>query len=315
MKNFLLNGFHLFYTILFRRNKFKLRISQKNHEFVIWDRPGKWCDKEEIDKISSDLFTIAQLAQEGKGLPEYGVFSSEKSNFSDRNITIIYDRVKKDPVAFSAQLYLKSSANSKKVEVMHTGLSYIIPDQRGKGLLRLLFIYPMVILLIKSGLRPIWVSSLSQVPSVIGVVAESFDKVFPDPWMKNEQSYEQNEIAFQIVNSSKDELAIGGDIVYNRNMQIIENSYSLASTTNLKKDYEETKKHRDVLVNEFCKEHLNYSRGDDFLQIGQWTVDGLFRFLKKNVSNTFIVQHLFTAFVVVMKFTIVPIIRLIIPKT
>ena len=38
-----------------------------------------------------------------------------------------------------------------------------------------------VLLLVRGGLRPIWVSNVTQVPAVVGMVAESFGQVFPAP--------------------------------------------------------------------------------------------------------------------------------------
>lgn len=305
---------NLFRSIFLKRKNFKLKLLKSKYDFIIWDRPGKWCETNELEKIRADLISVGQRSQEGKELPQYGIFSKDQSDIDHRNITIIYDKNSKEPVAFSAQLYLQCNIDENQLEVMHTGLTYIVPSHRGKGLMRFLFIYPMVILLFKSGLRPIWVSSLSQVPSVIGVVAESFDDVFPDPWMKNKQTPIHREMAYQVINCNRENFAIEEASIYNDELQIIQNSYALPSIQDLKKTYKEVKKHRDENVNNFCKERLDYNRGDDFLQIGKWTVEGLFRFARKNIPKTQMVQSAFNGFVTVFNFTIVPLFKLLVPK-
>lgn len=264
---------------VFNKKEFKVSLLKGDYKFIIWEKSGRWCSAEEIKKIKEDLKSIVRKAQKGKALPGYSVLSEDETAFQDSIITIIYNG-NKDPVAFSAQVYFYLDDLLPNSKVAHTGLSYIIPEERGKGLMRYLFIYSMVILLLISRLKPIWISSVSQVPSVIGVVADSFEDVYPHPREKVVQTPMHEKIAAAIMRNYKNAFGVNGKSSYDAKKQIIENSYCGTASHSLQKTYEETMKHRDEVVNEFCKNRLNYERGDDFLQVGKWSLSCMLKFFK-----------------------------------
>lgn len=285
MRALLKNAINIGRTAFLIRQNFKLSIENGNYDFVIWENPGIWCHADEINNIKRDLMTVAEKAQNGKEIPTYGVFSENNEPFKNVLITIIYSHTYREPVAFSAQVKFHLNIDSKDIDVVHTGLCYIVPEQRGKGLTRFLFLYSMMVRLLISRFRAVWVSSVSQVPSVIGVVAESLQNTFPDPLKQVKQTSMHKKIGIAIMQNHRESFGVADDCKYNEDTQVIEDSYVNTESFNLQKSFHEAMKHRDERVNAFCKEQLNYEVGDDFLQIGQVSISCVLIFLKQLIGN------------------------------
>ena len=66
-------------------------------------------------------------------------------------------------------------------QVTHLGLVMVDPDVQGQGLSWVLYGLTTLVLFIRDGLRPKWISNVTQVPAVFGMVCETFSDVFPSP--------------------------------------------------------------------------------------------------------------------------------------
>jgi hypothetical protein len=133
-------------------------------------------------------------------------------------------------------------------------------------------------------LRPLWISNVTQVPSAFGMVADSFENVFPSPHPGARRSYEHVAIARHIMRYHRHVFGVGPEARFDQQRFVIENSYT-GGSDNLKKTWEEAPKHRDDIHNEMCRAQLDYDRGDDFLQIGQFTLAAQQRYLLRSVPS------------------------------
>lgn len=290
-------------------NKYYEIVLSRKRKLVIWDRPGLWCSDSELDQMVSDLKTVVANSKD-REVPLYGVLLGEREDLKKRFISMVYDNNK--PVAFSAQAHIDLTIGLKKIHVIHLGLVYVDMNIRGSGLTSMVYAIPNLLLLFRSGLRSCWVSNVTQVPSIFGLVEMFYSNPYPNT-SDEQQSFEHYVIAQQIIGQHKDIFGVGEDCEYDPKNQIIKNAYTGGSDT-LKKSFDETVKFRDEKVNEKLKDALDYERGDDYLQLAVLDYKLIFRFLgakaiksKKGVMLLNLVFLFFTSL-------LVPVFRWVIPE-
>ena len=69
--------------------------------------------------------------------------------------------------------------DGEQQEVTHLGLVMVDPDVQGQGLSWVLYGLTTLVLFARDGLRPKWISNVTQVPAVFGMVCDTFSDVFP----------------------------------------------------------------------------------------------------------------------------------------
>lgn len=248
------------------------------------ERPGKQLDADGQVKLLEDLRAVANSTLKGEPL-DYGVFDSE-SNALDRSIiTVIYDKRENRAVAFNAMPIIDLEIQNKPVEVIHLGLVMVDPGIRGGGLSSMLYGFACAMLLIRRKFRPIWISSVTQVPAVVGLVSEQYSDTFPSPGKTVRRTFTHLQLARQIIGEHRDVFGVGDDCVFDEETFIIANAYT-GGSDNLKKTFEESAKHRKRIYNDMCETQLNYDRGDDFLQIGRLDMPGLRHYMLRVLPAT-----------------------------
>lgn len=155
----------------------KIPLSKKL-TYCLWERPGHWCEKDQLYKIVSDLRKVAAQTSNGKSAPHYGVLLGDKEDLKRRIISIVYNE-NNEPVAFSAQIYLDLQLGLKTLSVIHLGLAYVSPSFRGQNITNIIYALPNLVLLSKSGFRCQWISNVSQVPAAVGLVEGFYSNVYP----------------------------------------------------------------------------------------------------------------------------------------
>ena len=143
----------------------------------------------------------------------------------------------------------------------------IDPNQRSKGLSWILYGLTCFALFLRQGMRPLWISSVTQVPSVYGIVVENFSDVYPGR-ADARATFEHTLLARQIMASHRKAFGVGPEAEFDEARFVIINAYT-GGSDDLKKRFEDAPKHRNAAFNEVMQRELNYDRGDDFLQIGQ----------------------------------------------
>ena len=249
----------------------------------IVERPGCWMAQGEIDALCADLRRVAAHSLPAQSLT-YGVFSADRQRMRDSIVTIVYRRQDRQPIAFNALAVMEVERNGKVAEVLHLGLVLVDPDARSKGFSWVLYGLTCVILLLRNGLRPLYVSNVTQVPAVVGMVCETFSEVYPRPGDGAPKDFAKLQLARGILARHRHVFGVGKEAEFDEATFVIRNAYT-GGSEGLKKGFAEATQHRDAVFNRFCEERLDYRRGDDFLQIGKIDLNAVARYATRSVPR------------------------------
>ncbi|MGE0742733.1 MAG: hypothetical protein AB7O98_15445 [Hyphomonadaceae bacterium] len=230
------------------------------------DRPGLWMETNELAALVADVRTVARATMP-EGDLMYGVLGGDPERLKASVITVLYDRKSGAPVAFNALAWLPVQLRGRETHVLHLGLVMVDPAARNRGMSWLLYGFTCFILFLRQGARPIWISNVTQVPAVFGMVSESFASVYPAPGA-GKASFEHVLLARQIMAAHRHAFGVGADAGFDEDRFVITNAYT-GGSDDLKKTFADAPKHRNEAFNEACAAALDYARGDDFLQLGQ----------------------------------------------
>ncbi|PBB84957.1 MULTISPECIES: hypothetical protein [unclassified Mesorhizobium] len=260
----------------------RMRASQ-DYDTRVVERPGRWMEPGELERLTEDLRLVASKTLKAGSLT-YGVFSGDRKRLEQSIVTIVYRRGDGRPIAFNALAVMELSLAGKTHEVLHLGLVMVDPDERGRGLSWILYGLTCFLMFLRNQFRPIWISNVTQVPAVVGMVAEAFSNVFPGPHSGARRSLTHVLLARQIMARHRHVFGVGADAVFDEERFVISNAYT-GGSDELKKSFQETAKHRVEAFNEFCQKQLDYGRGDDVLQIGQMNFQAARAFLANTVPR------------------------------
>jgi hypothetical protein len=254
----------------------------------VLERPGLWLSQTELNQLVADLRFVVKASIPKENL-DYGVLTGETSAMSRAVVTIIYDRKTKEPLAFNALAYMPCLLRQKPVDVLHLGLVVVSPTRREGGFSWILYGLTSIMLFLRSRFRPIWVSNVTQVPAIIGKVTESFSDVYPVPNVQTKPSIDHVMLARQIMKQYRHVFGVGPDASFDEKKFVIANAYT-GGSDHLKKKFTEAQPHRRAVYNDFCQSHLNYDRGDDFLQLGRLDINVTKDYLTKSIPKESLVS-------------------------
>lgn len=247
----------------------------------IVESPGLSLSQPDLDALVADLRSIA-----GKTLPAgsltYGIFSGERERLSRAIVTLISEEGTGRPIAFNALSVMDVERDGDVEQVTHLGLVMVDPDVQGQGLSWVLYGLTTLVLFARDGLRAKWISNVTQVPAVAGMVCETFSDVFPSPQAGARQSFAHLQLARGIMKDHRAVFGVGGEAGFDEQRFVITDAYTGGSDA-LKKTYDVAPKHRDEQYNAFCARELDYGRGDDLLQLGRIDLAGARRYLQRDV--------------------------------
>ncbi len=244
----------------------------------IVERPGLALSPAALSELVEDVRSIARSVLGERDLA-YGVFSGDPETMARTVLTIVYEKRSGRPVAFNALAILDADLAGRPVEILHLGLVMVRPDVRGGGLSATLYGLTCVLLFVRRQCRPMWISSVTQVPAVVGMVAETFSDVFPGQ-PSARRSFQHRRLASQIMRRWRHAFGVSEDAGYDEDRFVITDAYR-GGSDELKKTFNQAAKHRDAAYNALCAAELDYGRGDDLLQIGQIDMRAAGRYLAK----------------------------------
>jgi hypothetical protein len=257
--------------------------TQPGQRTRIVEAPGSSLPPAELEALVAQLRIIA-----AKTLPQesltYGIFSGEPERLSRAIITLICEEDSGRPIAFNALSVMSVELDGEPTEVTHLGLVMVDPDVRGQGLSWVLYGLTALVLFARDGLRPKWISNVTQVPAVVGMVSDTFSDVFPSPLQGCRQSFAHLQLARGIMRDHRAVFGVGDDAGFEEARFVITNAYTGGSDA-LKKTFEVAPKHRNDIYNAFCARELDYARGDDVLQLGRIDLAGARRYLLSEVPH------------------------------
>jgi hypothetical protein len=244
--------------------------------------PGRWMTPAQIDGLLAEM---RQIVRNGIGEDlEYGILTGDAERLRQGIVTLLYDRASGKPIAFNALSAMPVEIRGRPVEAIHLGLVMVDPGYRTQGLSWVLYGLTTIIIFVRRGLRPLWVSNVTQVPSIIGKVAEAFLSAFPNPFEPTRRSFEHVTLAREIMRRHRHVFGVGPEAAFDEDRFVIADAYT-GGSDNLKKTWEQAPKHRDERANELCRRELDYGRGDDFLQLARLDIVGARKFLLRQVPR------------------------------
>lgn len=277
--------------------------SKKGTLTRVLERPGMWMAPDELQKIVTDLRTVIDAL--GIGGLDYGIAKGNKETLDNAILTIIYDGRTGKPMAFNALSIMNCSFRGKLCPVVHLGLVVIDPNIRSKGLSWILYGLTTFLLFFKNRMKPIWISNVTQVPAIVGMVSESFGNVFPNPRLDSRRTYDHLVLAKEILKDHRHVFGVGSEAEFDEEHFVIKNAYT-GGSDNLKKTFEQAPKHRTELYNQYCEKHLDYQRGDDFLQLGQIDLRTFYHYLLHSVPKESVLATIYSAGLVLFESFLVP---------
>ena len=268
----------------------------------IVERPGLWMDDAALGALSADLRTIAGRTLDAGSLT-YGVFSGEKERMGAVIITLV-SRRDGTPIAFNALAVMELATAPHPTDVLHLGLVMVDPDERSKNLSWVLYGLTCFLIFFRRQFRPVWVSNVTQVPAVVGMVTEMFSDVWPSP-RQGRRTLNHLLLAREIMETQRHVFGVGEEAGFDEDRFVITDAYT-GGSDDLKKTWEAAPKHRDDSYNAFCQEALNYDRGDDVLQLGQMDLAAMRTYLTREVPKSAVIGLLLTGALVALRRVVLP---------
>ena len=269
----------------------------------IMERPGRWMSEQDLQTLTKDLRHIASKTLD-EGTLTYGVFSGDRERLRDTIVTVVSAR-DGTPIAFNALAIMTVDVEPDPVDVLHLGLVMVDPDQRSGGLSWVLYGLTCFLLFVRNQFRPLWISNVTQVPAVIGMVSEMFSDIWPKP-NSDRRTLNHLLMARRIMAQHRHVFGVGDDAGFDEDRFVITNAYT-GGSDDLKKTWQEAPKHREDQFNEFCAAELDYTRGDDVLQLGRMDLPAIRRYLTREVPRTAILSVVFTGIFVALRRLILPV--------
>ncbi len=274
------------------------------------ERPGRWMTPADRSRIVGDLQAVVASAVD-RGVLDYGVVAADKERLDDAVLTVLYEAGR--PVAFNAMSIMTIELYGRVEDVLHLGLVVVRPDRRNKGFSWVLSGLSVLLIAFHRQLRPMWISSVTQVPAIVGMVANGLSDVYPTA-NGARRSYSHLVIARQIMSRYRHVFGVGEEAGFDFDRFIITNAYT-GGSDNLKKTYAACPKYRDEAYNRMCREELDYERGDDYLQLGKFTVANAKNYLLRTVPRRSLAAVLCHGAFLVAGSLLLPVVRWFTPRT
>lgn len=240
--------------------------------------PGTWMSDHELEKLRGELRELSRRCL--GAVPEYGVYLEARDPYRHRIITLVYSKTDDRPIAFSAMVHwrVRLEEQGAPQPVLHLGLVLVAPEYRGRKVMYWTYHKPLFWFFLKRAFRPFWITSTTMEPVILGSVADSFSHVHPhyDPRSGSGPTPAHRAIARAFVSEHGHEIGVWAGAELDEERFVIRGS-SLGASRSLMIGYEDTAKYRIEECNEFCRELLDYSRGDEIIQVGRVDLATMFR--------------------------------------
>ena len=271
----------------------------------IVERPGQWMGQADREALAAELRAIAAKTLPAEGLT-YGVFDAGGDAMDHAIITLVR-RADGTPIAFNALAIMRVATEPRPTDVLHLGLVMVDPDERSKNLSWVLYGLTCFLIFFRRQFRPVWISNVTQVPAVVGMVSSMFSRVWPQP-KGTRRSLTHLILARRIMESHRHVFGVGAEAGFDEDRFVITNAYT-GGSDGLKKTYEEAAKHRDATFNAYCEAELDYARGDDFIQLGQMDMTAIRNYLAREVPRSAVIGLILTGAMLALRRLILPVLH------
>ena len=269
----------------------------------VCERPGEWMEPVRLDALRAELNAVAAQCLTDVPL-DYGVFNPASDALNQSIITVVSDDTGR-PIAINALSLMELDIPPEPVEVLHLGLVMVVPDQRQRKLSWVLYGLTCFLIFVRRQMRPVWITSVTQVPAVVGMVDQMFTGVWPSP-MSQPHYLSHMMIARAVMADHRHVFGVAGAAGFDVNRFVITDAYTGGSDA-LAKTWDVAAKHREDVYNTFCAVNLDYTRGDDLLQVGQMDMAAMRTYLSREVPRGAILRILGAAALVALSRIILPV--------
>lgn len=271
----------------------------------IVERPALWMEAGALAVLQDQLRVVA-----GKTLPAgdltYGVFAADGARLRETVITLVTDR-SGAPIAFNALAVMTVDVAPQPQQVLHLGLVMVDPEVQQKNLSWVLYGLTCFLIFSRRQLLLIYVSNVTQVPAVVGMVDQMFSQVWPAPGFEP-RKLSHLMLARAIMRDQRAVFGVGDEAKFDEKSFVISNAYTGGSDA-LQKTWEAAPKHRDPAYNAYCEAALNYERGDDVLQLGLMDMAAMRRYLARAVPRSAVLSLLVAGLVVGLRRVVLPVVH------
>ncbi|KIP05232.1 hypothetical protein PHLGIDRAFT_163270 [Phlebiopsis gigantea 11061_1 CR5-6] len=242
--------------------------SKASYSFQVYDRPGLTLPPSNHTQLIHDLRALASTCLDP--IPDYQCLSYSPYALDDKLIVVMHPSgAPHHVVAFVSAVYLSIALapGSAPTTVLHTGLTCVAPGSRRQGLLAPLFLRLFGHLRAQPAFaRGLWLTSLAEVASSLGNIAQYAADVFPAPG-SGRPSATHLRIADAVAERYRDAMLIEPGARFDRDSFVFRGSNPLGSC--FRKDTEDVRyHHRDRKVNEYYRGLLGRNEGNEVLQVG-----------------------------------------------
>jgi len=288
---------------------FEFKFESGSGETVhILEKPKYLLDEIEQKSLREEIYALSLKCTPNNQALDYGIFNDPNHNniLNQCILTLIRDNNSNKLIAFNCLPLLDLTLKNKPIYFVHLGLVMIDPDYRSKGLSFILYGLTVVIMFCRNQLTPIWVSNVTQVPAVVGLFSEGFNNVFPNALKNSRRSFDHLSLVRQIMLNHTHVFGVGNDAEFDEKTFIIKNAYT-GGSDNLLKTWNQVTKYRNDTANDFCQKHLNYDRGDDFIQIGKFDFFALQKYIIRMIPAKSLILILNNIFIVFLQSILLPV--------
>ena len=270
-------------AVFSRDREVKVRLNA-SVDATIYDRPGLWMDDAPLAQLQQEIAGVARAAL--PGTLAYGVFLPRRQPFENRLIVVGRCRDTGEAVGFNALPWLPLRLHDRSVTVMHFGLLVIHPRHQRQGLQGLLYGLGAFNAYHRIRQRPLYISNVTEVPAIFGAVCDQTVAAFPSYTSGEPPPPIYREIARAIFQQHRHEFGVGEDAEFDTDRFIIRGSYTGGSDA-LKRGFDTLPGYRVDACNQYCRDNLDYQRGDDFLQIARLDSTVITNWLTRRIPGQF----------------------------
>jgi len=218
-------------------------------------------------QIELKISEYKKLAYDCLGeVPEYQCLKYNKDLFD--KLIIVEARLDGDLVGMISSILIDLGQEEK---VIHLGLTLVSPSTRGLGITHKLTSKLLANYIFRTlSFKKIWITNVACVFSSLGNVSKHFQSVYPSPFMKSSPPQKYLQIAHLIDREYREHIYIDKNANFNAKSFVFENS--VLGNMFEKDPFDSRYLHRDESLNKFYRNRLDFSNGDDQLQVGYISV-------------------------------------------
>lgn len=227
----------------------------------IYNRPGSYMSNVELKSLHEEILSVAASCLDE--IPQYQCLTGKRNEYSRLLIAVARNPEGK-MLGFCSSYILKCPEGGN---VLHLGLTCVMPIARRMGFTHKLTSKVVMTYIFKYSLfKPAWISNVACVVSSLGNVALHFEDVYPSPFVAVPTDEHLN-LARMINTHYRHELYIGKDATFKEEGFVFERS--VCGTMFEKSANDKRFFHRDSDLTDFYLKRMDFSNGDEILQIGK----------------------------------------------